>query len=60
MATHSNNVAWRTPKDRGAGQAVVHEMAKGWTVQLTFTVYICIMCICTVYVCTVYRYYMYS
>ena len=45
---------------RGAGQAGVHGIAQSQTVQLTFTVYVCIIYVCTVYVCTVYRYYMYS
>ena len=31
MATHSTILAWRNPMDRGAWQAVVHEVAKSWT-----------------------------
>ena len=28
MATHSNILSWRIPMDRGAGQAIVHGIAK--------------------------------
>ena len=28
MATHSSILAWKNPKDRGAWQAAVHEVAK--------------------------------
>ena len=28
MATHSSILAWRIPMDRGARQAIVHEVAK--------------------------------
>ena len=31
MATHSSMVAWKTPVDRGAWQAIVHGVAKSWT-----------------------------
>ena len=31
MATHSNILAWRIPKDRGAWQATVHRAAKSQT-----------------------------
>ena len=31
MATHSSMVAWKNPVDRGAWQAIVHEVAKSWT-----------------------------
>ena len=31
MATHSSILAWRTPMERGAGQATVHGIAKSWT-----------------------------
>ena len=31
MATHSNILAWKIPMDRGAWQATVHAVAKGWT-----------------------------
>ena len=31
MATHSSILAWRTPMDRGAWQATVHEVAKSRT-----------------------------
>ena len=31
MATHSSILAWRIPMDRGAWQAIVHEVAKSWT-----------------------------
>ena len=31
MATHSNNLAWRIPRDRGAWQATVHGVTKSWT-----------------------------
>ena len=31
MATHSNILAWRIPMDRGAGQAIVHGVAKSRT-----------------------------
>ena len=31
MATHSNILAWRIPKDRGAWWAAVHGVAKSWT-----------------------------
>ena len=31
MATHSSILAWRTPLERGAGQATVHGIAKSWT-----------------------------
>ena len=31
MATHSNVLAWRIPKDRGAWQALVHGLAKSRT-----------------------------
>ena len=29
--THSNNLAWRIPMDRGAWWAIVHWVAKSWT-----------------------------
>ena len=31
MATHSSILAWRIPMDRGAWQAIVHGVAKSWT-----------------------------
>ena len=31
MATHSNVLAWRIPRDRGAWQATVHGVIKSWT-----------------------------
>ena len=31
MATYSNILAWRIPKDRGASRATVHGVAKSWT-----------------------------
>ena len=31
MATHSSILSWRIPMDRGAWQATVHRIAKGWT-----------------------------
>ena len=31
MATHSNILAWRIPKDRGAWRAPVHGVSKSWT-----------------------------
>ena len=31
MATHSSILSWRTPMDRGAWQAVVHQIAKSRT-----------------------------
>ena len=31
MATHSSVLAWRIPKDRGAGQATVHGVTKNQT-----------------------------
>ena len=31
MATNSSVLAWRIPKDRGAWQATVHEVAKSQT-----------------------------
>ena len=31
MATHSNVLAWRIPRDRGAWQATVHGVIKNWT-----------------------------
>ena len=31
MATHSNILAWRIPKDRGAWWAAVHGVTKSWT-----------------------------
>ena len=31
MATHSNILAWRIPRDRGAWQATVHWVTKSWT-----------------------------
>ena len=31
MATHSNVLAWRVPRDRGAWQATVHGVIKSWT-----------------------------
>ena len=31
MATHSSILAWRTPMDRGARQAIVHAITKSWT-----------------------------
>ena len=31
MATHSSILAWRIPKDRGAGQTVIHGAAKSQT-----------------------------
>ena len=31
MATDSNILAWRIPMDRGAGQAIVHGVAKSRT-----------------------------
>ena len=31
MATHSSILAWRIPMDKGAWQAAVHGVAKGWT-----------------------------
>ena len=31
MATHSSILAWRIPMDRGAWQAMVHEVAKSQT-----------------------------
>ena len=32
MATHSSILAWGIPMDRGAWQAIVHGVAKSWTV----------------------------
>ena len=31
MATHSSTLVWRIPLDRGAWQATVHGVTKGWT-----------------------------
>ena len=31
MATHSSILAWKIPMDRGAWQATIHAVAKGWT-----------------------------
>ena len=31
MATHSSILSWRTPMDRGAWQATVHQVAKSQT-----------------------------
>ena len=31
MATHSSILAWRSPMDRGAWQATVHQVAKSKT-----------------------------
>ena len=31
LATHSSILAWGIPMDRGAWQAIVHGVAKGWT-----------------------------
>ena len=31
MATHSSILAWRTPMDRGAWQATIHEVSKSQT-----------------------------
>ena len=31
MATHSSILAWRSPMDRGAWQAIVHGVTKSWT-----------------------------
>ena len=31
IATHSSILSWRIPMDRGAWQATVHRIAKGWT-----------------------------
>ena len=31
MVTHSSILAWRIPLDRGAWQATVHGVEKGWT-----------------------------
>ena len=31
IALHSSILAWRTPMDRGAWWATVHEVAKSWT-----------------------------
>jgi len=31
MATHSSILAWRIPMDRGAWWAIVHGVAKSWT-----------------------------
>ena len=31
MAKHSSILAWRIPMDRGAWQATVHGVEKGWT-----------------------------
>ena len=31
MATHSSIFAWRIPMDRGAWQAIVHDVAKSQT-----------------------------
>ena len=31
MAAHSSILAWRIPMDRGAWQAIVHGVAKSWT-----------------------------
>ena len=31
MTTHSSILAWRIPTDRGAWQATVHGVEKGWT-----------------------------
>ena len=31
MATHMSILAWKTPIDRGAWQAIVHRVAKSWT-----------------------------
>ena len=33
MATHSSILAWRIPMNRGAWQALVHTVTKGWTRQ---------------------------
>ena len=30
METHSNILAWRNPKDRGAGQSTVHAIIVGY------------------------------
>ena len=35
MATHSSILTWRIPKDRGAGWATVHGVAKSQTKQLS-------------------------
>ena len=35
MATHFSIFAWRIPMDRGAWQATVHGVAKGWTLLST-------------------------
>ena len=29
--THSNNLAWRIPMDRGAWWAIIRRVAKSWT-----------------------------
>ena len=31
MATHCSILAWEIPMDRGAWQAAVHRIVKGWT-----------------------------
>ena len=31
MATHSNILAWRSPRDTGAWRTTVHSVAKSWT-----------------------------
>ena len=31
MATHSSILTWIIPMDRGAGQSIVHGVAKSWT-----------------------------
>ena len=31
MATHSSILVWRIPMDRGAWQAAVYRVTKGWT-----------------------------
>ena len=31
MATHCSTLVWRIPLDRGAWQATVHGVTKGWT-----------------------------
>ena len=31
VATHSSILAWRTPMDRGAWRATVHEVTQSWT-----------------------------
>ena len=31
IATHSSILSWRIPMDKGAWQALVHRVIKGWT-----------------------------